>query len=183
MDNLIYNFRVASRQKTYKDAQSTQSEDKMSFMQYLQRKTLPYILATGLALGTLVGCEETKIEVSGILHEDAKVVQAIYSPRRHGIGVSPQIDSGPQVTSIDVPENYAIVFECQHGKFVSEGINQRHKDLWSRLKEGQEVDITYKETYKATYKATYDDINNDGKKDLVERVLIGFDFLDAQPKK
>ena len=161
----------------------------MSIIPQIHQKTLPYILAAGLALGTLTGCRVTHTEVSDVLHEDAKVVQTIYSPSRHGSGVSPQInnlfsDDGPsfelEITSIDMSEEYAVVFECQHGKFVSEGSDQRHKDLWSRLKEGQEVDVTYKEIYRTTYE---EDKDGDGEKDLVERVLTGFDFLDAQPKE
>jgi len=128
----------------------------------------------------------THIEYSNVLQEDAEVVDVVYSPSRHGSGAGPSfgmdMDGNPTmglaVTSVSIPEKYAVVFKCQHGKFIVEGTDNEHKDLWERMVEGQDVDVTYKEIYEATYK----DLNNDGKRDLVERKLVKYDFLNAQPK-
>lgn len=169
----------------------------MSILNYLRNKSAPYILSVGLASSLLTGCKQVKTEISDVLHEDATVVTRIYTPSTHepsvylriggSGGVSVIGADGSVVTSMDglifdsseVPEKYGAVFRCQHGTFTSQGSDKRHEDLYNKLQEGQEVDITYKEIYRATY----DDIDGDGKKDLVERVLTGFDFLDAQPKK
>jgi len=163
---------------------------------YIKEKTLPYILAGALALVTLVGCKEIKTETSGVLHEDATVVNKIYTPSVHQAELNPTISKvgssfgmsgdgvgmsfgGMTITESTVPEKYGAVFKCKHGTFISQGSDKRHKNLYNKLQEGQEVDVTYKESYRATY----DDIDDDGKKDLIERVLIKFDFLDANPKK
>ncbi len=174
-------------------------------MQYMHQKMLPNILAAGLALGAITGCKEgkkVKIEISDVLHENATVITRIYTPSRHdtklgfraikmggketgsigidyGGDIGVGIGSGVQISSSTVPERYGAVFKCQHGTFTSQGSDKRHKDLYEKLQDGQEVDVTYKEIYRETY----DDIDGDGKKDLVERVLTGFDFLDANPKK
>lgn len=36
--------------------------------------------------------------------------------------------------------------------------------------------------YKEVFRSVYQDEDGDGKKDLIERALIKYDFLDAQPK-
>src|SRR3989339_741911 len=152
----------------------------------------------------LTGCKEIKTEVSNVLHEDAIVITKIYTPSRHdtdielkamnlmeeeeGVGsVSMDYDgdfgigigNGLQISSSEVPEKYGVVFKCQHGTFTSQGSDERHKELYRKLQDNQGVDVTYKEIYRTTY----DDIDGDGKNDLVERVLTGFDFLDANPKE
>lgn len=159
-------------------------------MNKLQRILFSGAISLPLIFG---GCDfirslpETRTEYSDILHEDAKVVDVVYTPSRHGSGVGPSFGMtsegdaaiGIAITSVSIPQKYAVVFKCQHGKFISEGEDKRHKDLWERLQEGQDVDVTYKEIYEATYI----DINKDGKKELRERKLIKYDFLDAQPKE
>ena len=154
----------------------------MTILESLSRKSLPYIATIGISLFT--ACKEVKTEISDVLHEDGKVVDLVYSPSNHGTGIGPTVDltgdggMGIAVTSVDIPEKYAVVFRCQHGKFIIEGTDEKYKNLWSRLEENQEVDITYRERYKITY----DDIDNDGKKEPIEKRLIKYDFLDAQPK-
>ncbi|MBI2451807.1 hypothetical protein HYV50_01875 [Candidatus Pacearchaeota archaeon] len=151
-------------------------------------KTLTTLLNTAIGFGILGGCNApvTKVESSEILHEDAAVVDIVYTPSRHGSGsgFGPTIDSGGNIgisfsdVSVDIPEKYAVVFKCQHGKFVVQGTNQYYRDLWERFTEGQEVDVTYREVFRNTYQ----DIDKDGKKDLIKRELIDYDFIDAQLK-
>ena len=130
---------------------------------------------------------ETKTELSDVLTEDAIVSEIVYMPSRHGSGsgIGPTMDFDGNIgfafssVSVSIPEKYAVVFKCQHGKFISEGTDQRHKDLWQRLSEGHEVVVTYKEIFKSTYQ----DTDGDGKKEVIKRELVAYDFLDAQPKE
>ncbi len=156
----------------------------MRINDYIKNKAIPYALAIGIGASLFTGCKETKTELSDILHEDAIVSDVVYSPSRHGSDVSPTIDItgdggiGIAIVDVDIPEKYAIVFKCEHGKFIVEGTDIEHKALWERLEEGQKVDVTYKEIYKSVY----DDVDGDGENDLVSKTLIKYDFLDAQPK-
>lgn len=176
----------------------------MTFKEYIKKAWLPYVLAGGLVIGIAPliyetirsGCKEVKTETSDVLHEDATIVTRIHSPSTHKTELSPRLVKvgsgfgisehgvGPSfggivITCSTVHEKYGAVFKCQHGTFTSQGSDERHKNLYDKLQDGQEVDVTYKEIYRTTYK----DTDGDGKKDLIERVLIGFDFLDANPKK
>ncbi|VVB82649.1 Uncharacterised protein [uncultured archaeon] len=132
-------------------------------------------LCIGAGLISLAGCREYRIEYSPVLHEDAKVVDVVYT-------MNYNMDDGSNspgiaVVSMNIPEKYAVVFKSQHGKFIVEGEDERHKNLWSRMQEGEKVDVTYKEKYESVY----DDTNKDGTNELVERRLVKYDFLDAQP--
>jgi len=169
----------------------------MIITSYLKQKTFLYALAGAVALGALTGCKEIKTETSGVLHEDATVVTRIHTPSTHESSVSPRIMKigegfgvgmdghaglsmgGMVFSSSEVPEVYGVVFKCQHGSFTSQGPDERHKKLYDKLHDNQEVDVAYKEIFRATYS----DTNHDGKNKLVERVLTGFDFLDANPKQ
>lgn len=53
-----------------------------------------------------------------------------------GIGVGGE---GLSVVSMDTPAVFAVVFECQHGKFIVQGSDERHRALWRKLKRGQAV--------------------------------------------
>ena len=137
----------------------------------------------------IYGCNFTEIntEYSKTLEEEAVVVETVYNPSTHRseLQLVPTVDFDGDITlsfenvNIDIPAKYAVFFKCQHGKFISEGTDQRHKDLWGSLSENDEVIVQYREMYKNTYK----DIDDDGKKDLIESHLISYDFLDAQRKR
>lgn len=120
------------------------------------------------------GCIEVKRESSEILYEKATVADLVYTPSSHGSGISPTIDMnldlGISFTSVDVEERYAIVFQCQHGKFIIQNDQKQAKELWNRLKQGQEVTVSYKEEFETTY--------DDGKP--TARKLLKYDFLDAK---
>ncbi|MCX6711266.1 MAG: hypothetical protein NTZ02_04230 [Candidatus Woesearchaeota archaeon] len=165
---------------------------------YLKRKILPCFLAGALALGTVAGCKDIHTEISNVLHEDATVVMKTYTPERFETEVVLRAIGGPtgvgmdyngnvgmgvrnmqQMNTIWIREEYAVVFQCQDRTFEVKGSERKNKNLYDKLQEGQDVDVTYKEAYRVTY----DDIDGDGKKDLVQRVLIDFYFLDANPKE
>lgn len=106
-----------------------------------------------------------------------------YIPSRHGSGsgIGPSIgfdgNVGIAITSVSVniPEKYAVVYKCKHGKFISEGTDQRHKDLWERFTEGDSVNVSYREVFQSYY----EDKDDDDDLDLVSRTLVDYDFLDA----
>jgi hypothetical protein len=127
-----------------------------------------------LALVLLAGCYRT--ERTGIMHEDASVEDTIFQPSQHGSGTAYDLTGkgGLSVTSVDIPEKYALIFKCQHGKFVIQGTGERYKALWKRLSKGQKVDVSYQEVYRV-YKS------DDGKQP--GRVLEKYDFLDATVKE
>ena len=123
-----------------------------------------------------INCKEVKTESSPELTERARVVDVIFQPSNHGSGVGPTFDLtgngglGIAITSVDIPEKYAVVFECQHGKFIIQGDQQKAKELWQRLKRDQQVTVRYKEVYETTYE--------DGR--ALERHLTKYDFVDAR---
>ncbi len=147
----------------------------------IKNKILEYNLAIALSFNLFTGCNfrEERTELSSILHEPATISETVYSPSIHGSGVGPTIDFngnvGIAITSVNIPEKYAVVFKCQHGKFIIEGSNKKYKDLWERLNEGDSVRVNYREMYRSAYQ----DTNNDGKKDLLSKKLIDYDFLEA----
>lgn len=128
----------------------------------------------------LFGCTfvETDREYSATLTEPAEVADLVYVPRRHGTGegIGVDLNLNPSLVSTDVtiPQKYAVVFQCQHGKFIIEGNQEKAKELWNRLKEGQQVTVSYREVYDVTYTTT------DGVKRETARQLVDYDFLDAR---
>lgn len=141
------------------------------------------LVVVGLLL--LAGCEYTKNEYSSLLTEDAEVVDLVYTPLRHGrgSGIGPSINMNGHLgisfvsVRVDVPETYAIVFRCEHGKFIVQSNKhwgpQKVKQLWGELRDGQKVVVIYREIYENTY-----DANNK----LLESHLIKYNFIDAKPK-
>lgn len=116
---------------------------------------------TALLLIFIVGCYKT--EYSPVLTEPATVSDSVYTPAGHGTGIGNSFNSsgsvGMVVTSIDIPEVYAVVFKCQHGKFIV-----KRKDMWDKLQKGDKVIVQYREEYRVTDK---------------ERILNKYDFIDA----
>lgn len=131
-----------------------------------------------ILLITFGGCKETKIQYSKVLTESAEVVDLVYTPSNHGGGAGPSFGMtsggdlavGIATVSVDISEKYAVVFQCQHGKFIIESDQKKTKDLWNRLKEGQKVTVYYREVYKNIYE--------DSK--MIESHLVKYQFLDAK---
>jgi len=116
-------------------------------------------------------CEQ--VQFSEVMTEQGCVEQTIFTPSSHGTGVGPSFHNGEiglAITSIDVPEIYAVVFHCQHGKFVIQGGSEKYKVLWSKLKSGDLVTISYREVYMVDLKAK-------------TKRLIKYDFMDANANK
>lgn len=151
------------------------------------------ILMFSIIVFFLMSCEEVKREYSATLHEDAFVADVAYTPSYHGneLGLSAfktgpigmdysgnvglRIGGGLQISSVTVPEKFAVVFKCQHGKFIV-----AKQAIYEQLKNsvGQTVDVAYREIYRTTY-----DNKSRKEKQVVDRVLISYDFLSATLKK
>ncbi len=135
----------------------------------------------------VTGCQYQRTAVSEVLHETAVVVDLVYTPSTHetvlepslagrglGIGLSGgiglRIGNGLQITDVEVPPEYAVVFQCQHGKFIVQ-----HKEVYDKLleHEGDTVDVAYQEVYREVYES------KDGKDTVLSRTLTMYDFLDA----
>lgn len=102
---------------------------------------LKYLMFVAAAL--LGGCVE---RVNGPeLSEPGEVYDTCFVPQGHGSGSSVGFTSDGALTSsstsIEVPARYAIVFRCQHGKFVIDG--DRGKVLYNKLSKGDHVTIRY----------------------------------------
>jgi len=111
-------------------------------------------------------------ETSDLLKEDAKVVCLIHTPSHHhsDINVGINMDGGLTFTpiSINIPEKFGVVFECQHGKFTV-----YREELFDKLTLMQEVTISYKEIWRKQW--------TDNK--VTEIRLIKYDFIDAIPRE
>ena len=131
-----------------------------------------------------LGCELSKhvvTEYSDILHEEAVIEETVYTPSKHSTGLAPtvsigmdgDIHAGLAVTTVTVPEKFAVVFQCPHGKFIitMKSVYDEHKD-----DTGKTVDVAYREEYRATYDGSK------GERELVERALVDYDFLAATLK-
>lgn len=97
-------------------------------------------------LGSLSACDFAVTRYGPNLTEEATVADLAYIPSGHGSGVGVGFTTGGNMavtsTSVDIPERYAVVFHCPHGKFVVEG--GQYRGLWMRLREGQAVTVHYR---------------------------------------
>lgn len=83
------------------------------------------------------------------LTEPGQVYDTCFVPAGHGQGMGLGINSDsdgdlvitPHSISMDIPARYAVVFKCQHGKFVIDGRNG--EQLFKRLNKGDDVLIRY----------------------------------------
>lgn len=108
----------------------------------------------------LAACTEYGPELT----EQGRVDQTVYAPRSHSSGTSVGMDGKVGFVSVSTPEQYAVVFQCEHGKFVLEG-TQNAERMWRSLSEGDSVTIVYREGFRG---------------DGDERRLVDYDFIDAR---
>lgn len=103
-------------------------------------------LASAVAVAlVLSGCRELKHGPE--LTEPAEIYDTCFTPAGHG-----QTSGGYGMTmkgklayqfpqSINIPATYAVVFKCQHGKFVIDG--ERGEMLYKRFSKGDAVTVKY----------------------------------------
>lgn len=146
-----------------------------NILNYLRNKSTPYILATGVAATVLAGCKDTKTELSEILHDEATIESKQYVVHPDDDQFNWGIVFGSPSAAVILSEykHYYIVFQSKKIRF-----NVYNKELFNRFNTNDIADVTYREVYRLTY----DDIDGDGKTDLVNKVLTDYKFLDAQPK-
>ena len=148
-----------------------------------------------LSLFAFASCDDVEIETSEMLKEKAVVVTLIHSPSEHHTELTQtayhtndlmgtdyegntgfKISKDLQITSTTIPERFGVAFQCEHGTFTVEGSETKHKVLYEKLlrEVGDTVTILYKEQYRVTYR------EENGKRQMVSRVLSKLDFIDAQ---
>ena len=175
----------------------------MSIISHLRNKAMPFALATAVATASLLsGCATlyTKTEFSkNILHDEAVVVSKKYMPREIGKVLStvpnkkfsgwrweevngrftivPKWDFDgwrwEEVEREISPEEYLITFVGEKTNFKLDD-----EELYNRFNKDDVVIVNYREAYECTY----DDIDGDGKEDLVKKEFEYNQFLGARPK-
>ena len=150
----------------------------MKFRDYIKN----YVALGAIGLGMFSGCDSrvlTKREISDTLYEESTVSETVYATSQHGSSTSVDWlgDGGIRTTRINIPQKYAVVFECQHGKFIIEGTGKKYESLWKKSIRGKKMKVSYKEISDIVY----EDKNGDGVKELVEKKIAYYDFLDAEP--
>lgn len=142
------------------------------------RRSLSYCL---LAASLLEGCDRSTqkvVELSDLLNEESSVVEHTYTPA-HAI-VVPTIkfddDDIIIVNEIeDVPDHYQISFnKVEDHIFVQEGSENKHKNLYNKLSQGDKVKVYFKKRYMTTYDLTK------AEKQLSKKELISYEFIDAE---
>lgn len=114
------------------------------------------------------GCDMPQTQYSAELTESGTVHDTAFVPKGHGsdtaVGFNTGKGGGVTITpvSITIPERYAVIFKCEHGKFVIDG--NTGKELYKRLERGDSVTIRYREVYRVT---------------RTETNLVDLDFVDA----
>lgn len=129
------------------------------------------LVLTGLLL-MMAGCSNKKVvfEYSAIIEEPVKVRNLVYVPAVHGSAVGPTVgmdfdgnlNMGVAITSVGTEEEFAIVFECQHGGFII-----KRENLWKRLHEDSLYTCQYVEVWQVTYEDSV----------ALEKKFIDYDFL------
>ena len=150
----------------------------------MDKKLLKLIPAIGLPAIGLIAL----LGISNFCDNPRKPIkQKSYSKIMTEKGEVEQVSLNPSIF-IEVPEMYTIVFRCEHNvRLVIEEERekeQKYKALWDRfekgdIKEGDKVTITYREEYVDTLH----DIDRDGKREIISRKAVGYDFLDAKVVK
>jgi len=106
--------------------------------------------------------------------------QKVYTPSRRDTVIIPTIDFegnlGISIDTDEIPEKYAVIFNCQHGEFIIQGIQDGYKSFYERLEEGDGVDVLYREVYRAVYD------RSKAEEELLEKRLVKYDFIDAELK-
>ncbi len=142
----------------------------MNLLNYLRNKATTHLLLAGLTVGLVTGCDRKEIqtELSDILHEDAKVISTDHKKR-----FFQPIMIGKMLSGISHPAVYKVTFDGEVDFEID------NKEIYDRFNRGDIVDVLYRKSYQLTF----EDLNKDGKKEQISRILTGYEFLDAQPKK
>lgn len=113
-----------------------------------------------------VSCYKT--EYSHETREPGRVEQVTYNPGGTASGTGFSSKGSVVFTSTNIPDRYAIVFSCPHGKFTLNPEGENARRLFATLKQGDSVTISYREEFHV----------RDGVRELYK-----LDFLDAVPRR
>lgn len=106
-------------------------------------------LSVALALIALAGCHDYQKFHGPELKEQGEVYETCFVPKGHGSDVAVGFSTSGNTTwtpiDIKIPARYAIVFKCQHGKFIIDG--DRAEQLYKKLSKGDTVTIRYSEVF------------------------------------
>lgn len=120
------------------------------------------IVGIGLLLA-LAGCPRR--ELSELMTEAATVDDVVTAPAQHGSTSGFTIKGDYTFGSVNVPEHYAVVFTCQHGRFMLQGDSgDKVYAVWKKATKGAHVTVTYREKW---------DVFKDG-----TRQRVGYEFVD-----
>jgi hypothetical protein len=115
-------------------------------MRSANRLAITALMITGL----LAACYKT--ETSATLTEPGRIEQMTWTPSNSGsgagIGVDPSSGNAVVVsTSVYLPEKYAIVISCLHGKFSLNPDGENARRIFAHFKQGDSITIHYTEVY------------------------------------
>jgi hypothetical protein len=127
-------------------------------------KTTPLIAVLSLMF-ILSGCD--KYENGPELTEPAEIYDTCFVPAGHGetsggVGINTKghwAYNFPQ--GVEIPAAYAVVFKCQHGKFVIDG--ERGEAIYKSFSKGDLVTVIYQEKLL---------VHDDGKKEVLGLHLL-----------
>lgn len=96
-----------------------------------------------------------------ILSETATVADTVYKPGTTSSGFRLNSHGHIILTDDSTDPTYAVILDCQHGRFAIEGSDERAKGLWSLAapRKGKHVGVKYTEVY--------------GKRHLISMYLLG----------
>ena len=149
----------------------------------LRSKSAQYILSLGLASSLLTGCREIRTGWSESLFYDSAVVSyKQYEPESdltgEGLAIGTSMGNASMGllagSAMSEDERYIIKFDTP-GAIDFEVDN---KKLYNKFEKGDSVIVAYREHYIITL----DDLNKDGNKEVVSRIIDEHKLVDAQPK-
>lgn len=119
-------------------------------------------------------------QVSKHLNENGRVIEKVYEKPYSQTELVPGLDWEGEPTmsweSVDYPAKYGVVFTCDHGDtFTIKGSTARYKDLYEKLFADQKTVISYKEIHKLVYSKP----DRYGRRELIAKALLEYDFIDA----
>ncbi len=104
---------------------------------------------TFVAAFLLMSCDIPKKEGGPKLTESAVIYDTAFVPEGHGTGTASGYTSNGDyhysTVKTKIPARYAVVFQCQHGKFIIDG--DRGEYLYKKFSKGDKVIVSYQEEF------------------------------------